>query len=169
MEYLHTLQKLFAGKKFVQYIAAERLAYISGEASELLDVISNGRFGLETDEAGNFIIRDYVNGGAVRSVFSLSGGETFLVSLALALALSTQIQMKNEAVLDFFFLDEGFGTLDEDLLNEVMETLERLQNRDRVIGLISHVSELKERVPVKLFVSPPEMGGSGSHVRLEIS
>ena len=75
--------------------------------------MTGSSYGLETDGSGMFIIRDYKNGGVSRPASTLSGGETFMASLALALALSSQIQMKGAAPLEFFFLDEGFGTLDE--------------------------------------------------------
>jgi DNA repair protein SbcC/Rad50 len=92
------------------------------------------KFALELDSESGFIIRDNSNGGAHRMVTSLSGGETFLTSLSLALALSEQIQLKGQSPLEFFFLDEGFGTLDNDLLDTVIDSLERLSSKERVIG-----------------------------------
>jgi exonuclease SbcC len=166
---VNDLEKLFQGKRFVSYMATHRLQYISGKASEQLFDISLGNFGLETDEEGNFAIRDYKNGGALRDPSSLSGGETFMVSLALALALSAQIQLKGTAPLEFFFLDEGFGTLDEDTLEVVMSALERLHHERLSIGLISHVESIKNRVPIKLIVSPAKAGLGGSRVQVELS
>jgi exonuclease SbcC len=89
--------------------------------------------------------------------------------LALALSLSTQIQLKGSAPLEFFFLDEGFGTLDANLLEVVMTSLEKLHTDQLSVGIISHVEELKERVPVKLLVTPGDAGATGSRVRLEYS
>ncbi len=163
------LEKLFQGKRFVAYMAAHRLKYISGKASEQLFDISLGNYGIETDEEGNFTIRDYKNGGVLRDPSSLSGGETFMVSLALALALSAQIQLKGTAPLEFFFLDEGFGTLDEDTLEVVLSALERLHHERLSIGLISHVESIKNRVPIKLVVSPARSGLGGSRVKIELS
>ena len=100
-------------------------------------------------------------------VTSLSGGETFLTSLALALALSEQIQLKGQSPLEFFFLDEGFGTLDNNLLDTVIDSLERLSSKERVIGLISHVPELRSRIGRRLIVDPPSSQGDGSRVRVE--
>lgn len=166
---LSDLEKLFKGKKFVEFIAANQLKYISIEASKKLKDITNGVYGLEVDENGKFIIRDYKNGGAKRDASTLSGGETFLASLALALSLSSQIQLKGTAPLELFFLDEGFGTLDDNLLDVVMSSLERLHNERLSVGIISHVESIKNRVPVKLILTPAEAGIGGSKVKIERS
>lgn len=166
---LSDLEKLFKGKKFVEFIAANQLKYISIEASKKLKDITNGVYGLEVDENGKFIIRDYKNGGAERDASTLSGGETFLASLALALSLSSQIQLKGTAPLELFFLDEGFGTLDDNLLDVVMSSLERLHHERLSVGIISHVESIKNRVPVKLILTPAEAGIGGSKVKIERS
>lgn len=166
---LSDLEKLFKGKKFVEFIAANQLKYISIEASKKLKDITNGVYGLEVDENGKFIIRDYKNGGAERDASTLSGGETFLASLALALSLSSQIQLKGTAPLELFFLDEGFGTLDYNLLDVVMSSLERLHHERLSVGIISHVESIKNRVPVKLILTPAEAGIGGSKVKIERS
>ena len=166
---LSDLEKLFKGKKFVEFVASHRLKYISIEASKQLKEISSGTYGLEVDENGRFVIRDYKNGGAARDASTLSGGETFLTSLALALALSNEIQLKGTAPLELFFLDEGFGTLDDNLLEIVMGSLERIHSERLKIGIISHVEAIKNRVPVKLIVSPAEAGKGGSKVKIERS
>ena len=114
-------------------------------------------------------MRDDANGGVRRPVNSLSGGETFLTALALALALSTQIQLRGESPLEFFFLDEGFGTLDADLLETVMNTFEKLHLQNLTIGIISHLPELKNRLARRLVVTPAEAGGVGSTVKLEMA
>lgn len=166
---LSDLEKLFKGKKFVEFIAANQLKYISIEASKKLKDITNGVYGSEVDENGKFIIRDYKNGGAKRDASTLSGGETFLASLALALSLSSQIQLKGTAPLELFFLDEGFGTLDDNLLDVVMSSLERLHHERLSVGIISHVESIKNRVPVKLILTPAEAGIGGSKVKIERS
>ncbi|MGM8288813.1 AAA family ATPase [Clostridium perfringens] len=166
---LSDLEKLFKGKKFVEFIAANQLKYISIEASKKLKDITNGVYGLEVDENGKFIIRDYKNGGAERDASTLSGGETFLASLALALSLSSQIQLKGTAPLELFFLDEGFGTLDDNLLDVVMSSLERLHHERLSVGIISHVESIKNRVPFKLILTPAEAGIGGSKVKIERS
>ena len=166
---LNDLDKLFKGKKFVEFVAATRLKYVSLEASKKLKEITNGNYGLEVDEDGRFIIRDYKNGGAERDASTLSGGETFLASLSLALALSAEIQLKGTAPLELFFLDEGFGTLDDNLLEVVMSSLERIHNDKLKVGIISHVESIKNRVPVKLLITPAEAGMGGSKVKIERS
>lgn len=168
VDLLEDLDKIVQGNRFVEYVATNQLKYIALEASKRLEVITKGRYALEIDSTLNFVMRDNFNGGLRRSVDTLSGGETFLTSLSLALALSSQIQLKGSAPLEFFFLDEGFGSLDSDLLEIVMQSLERLHNDKLSVGIISHVEELKNRVPVKLVVMPSE-AGSGSKVKIEYS
>ncbi|MBC2722460.1 AAA family ATPase [Desulfosporosinus sp.] len=166
---LKILQTVFKGNAFVEYIAQEQLTNVSLDASERLRQLTNQRYALEVDSEGGFIMRDDANGGVRRPVSSLSGGETFLTALALALALSTQIQLRGEAPLEFFFLDEGFGTLDATLLETVMNTLEKLHLQNLTIGIISHVPELKNRLSRRLVLTPAEAGGLGSKVRLEMA
>lgn len=168
LEIYNDLEKLFKGKKFVEFVALYHLKYVSIEASKKLKNISNSAYGLELDEDGKFLIRDYKNGGSLRDASTLSGGETFLASLALALALSAQIQLKGNTVLEFFFLDEGFGTLDDDLLEVVISSLEKVQNEKLSVGLISHVESIKNRVPIKLIVEPAT-NIKGSIVKIDVS
>jgi exonuclease SbcC len=131
--------------------------------------ITNNRYRLELNEQGEFVICDLYNGGVKRGCNTLSGGETFLTSLSLALALSSQIQLKGSSNMEFFFLDEGFGTLDSNLLDIVMNSLEKLQSENLTDGIISHVEELKNRVPVKLLVEPAQPGIRGTKVELNYS
>ncbi|SHJ86601.1 exonuclease SbcC [Hathewaya proteolytica DSM 3090] len=164
---LKDLTDLFKGKRFVEYVASQQLKYISRIASRNLSTITNNTYSLETDEnSSKFMIIDNKNGNARRDASTLSGGETFLISLSLALALSSQIQLKGTAPLELFFLDEGFGTLDDDLLDVVLESLEKLHSDNLSIGIISHVEKIKERVPVKLLVWPSESGLKGSTVKI---
>lgn len=169
LELLGEIESLVKGNKFVEFVAINHLKYIAREASKRLKEITNERYALEIDVEGNFTIRDDKNGGIRREAGTLSGGETFLASLALALSLSSQIQLKGSAPLEFFFLDEGFGTLDSDLLDVVMNSLERLHSEKLSVGIISHVEELKNRIPVKLIVTPSSSGEGGSKVKLEYS
>ena len=152
---------------FIDYIAEERLRYVAAKASDTLGVMTKYKYALELDTDAGFIIRDNANGGVHRMVTSLSGGETFLTSLSLALALSEQIQLKGQSPLEFFFLDEGFGTLDNNLLDTVIDSLERLSSKERVIGLISHVPELRSRIGRRLIINPPTSQGEGSMVKIE--
>jgi len=102
---LREIADLFRGNAFIKFLAARHLQYITNEATSRLGRMTGGRYAIEYDEDTNFIIRDDFNGGARRPPASLSGGETFMASLCLALALSAKIQMKSRANLSFFFLD----------------------------------------------------------------
>jgi exonuclease SbcC len=164
---LEELRRLFEGKAFVQFIAEEKLASIARDASFHLARMTKNRYGLELGAEGEFVLRDEGAGGLRRPVSTLSGGETFLTSLALALALSVEIQL-NGGRLEFFFLDEGFGTLDPELLEVVMDALERLRMADFAIGVISHVPEMRMRMPRRLIVTPAEPIGAGSRIAMEI-
>lgn len=164
---LDLLKSVLRGKAFVDFLAEEQLASMAVEASHRLGRLTNYRYALEIDSEGNFVIRDDSNGGVRRPVSSLSGGETFVASLALALALSLQIQLKGHYPLEFFFLDEGFGTLDPELLEVVVSTLERLHLEHLNIGIISHVPELRNRFPRQLVVCPAEASGKGSRLVME--
>jgi exonuclease SbcC len=165
------LLKLLQGDALVAYIAEEHMHYILKDASVRLAMLTNKRYALLMDQspgAGkDFIIQDNTNGGISRPVSTLSGGETFLVSLSLALALSSQIQLKGINPLEFFFLDEGFGTLDPQLLEVVMDSLEKLRHENLTVGIISHVPELRNRISRRLIVTPATVSGSGSRVRIE--
>jgi exonuclease SbcC len=167
LQKLEKLQSVFKGNTFVEYVAEEQLQQVSRDASERLRQLTRGRYAIEVDSQGGFIMRDDANGGVRRPVSTLSGGETFLTSLALALSLSTQIQLRGEYPLQFFFLDEGFGTLDVDLLDTVVTALEKLQAQNLSVGVISHVGELRARLQRKLIVEPAEPSGKGSTVYLE--
>lgn len=161
------LQKKFKGRKFVNFLARKRLDYIAYEASKRLKKITKGRYLLNVDKYCDFNIVDAFNSNHVRDCSTLSGGETFIVSLVLALALSSQLQLKGNIQLEFFFLDEGFGTLDTTLLDRVIEVLEEIRWKDKMkIGIISHVEDLKIRIPRRLEVSPAIPGERGSLVKL---
>nr|WP_240545983.1 SbcC/MukB-like Walker B domain-containing protein [Paenibacillus artemisiicola] len=164
---LKSLQTVFRGNAFVEYVAEEQLVQVCRAASERLGFLTKRRYALEVDSGGGFVIRDDAAGGLRRPVSTLSGGETFLASLALALALSGQIQLRGKYPLQFFFLDEGFGTLDPELLDTVITALEKLHHETLAVGVISHVPELRARLPRRLIVTPSEPFGRGSAVELE--
>ncbi len=107
---------------------------------------------------------DHYN-GTERSVRTLSGGESFLASLSLALGLSDEIQASAGGIrLDTMFVDEGFGTLDDETLRQVMKALSGLTEQNRLVGIISHVSELKERIDRQIVVTKEKSGGSSVRV-----
>ena len=138
-----------------RWLAAAVLDALVVDASASLAELSGGQFEL-THKAGEFYVVDHADADSQRSVRTLSGGETFQASLALALALSAQMSSlaaAGAARLDSIFLDEGFGTLDAATLEVVAETLENLAHGDRMVGVITHVPALAELVPVRLLVS----------------
>ena len=113
--------------------------------------------GLELD------IVDHIN-TTERSVNTLSGGEAFLASLALALGLSDEVQMSTGIKLDTLFVDEGFGSLDSEALSKAYATLAGLTEGNRLVGIISHVAELKERIDKQIVVSKLKTGGSMAQI-----
>jgi exonuclease SbcC len=117
-----------------------------------------GQSGLELD------IVDHIN-TTERSVNTLSGGEAFLASLALALGLSDEVQMSTGIRLDTLFVDEGFGSLDSEALSKAYSTLAGLTEGNRLVGIISHVAELKERIHNQIIVTKERSGGSAARIR----
>jgi len=167
--YFEVLQKLLRGNRFVEFLAMNQLDYILKEASRRLMIMTANRYRLEVDSRGNFRISDHHQGGVSRDLRSLSGGETFMASLALALAMSSRLQLRGKIRLETFLLDEGFGSLDAALLDVVMHSLETLIGDQLSVGLISHVEALKARVPVRLDVTPAEPGVTGSRVQVVVN
>ncbi len=144
------LKKLIDNNRFMEFVAEEHLETVAVNASGRLVSLTGGRYFLRYQ--GGFFVGDNFNGGELRGVNTLSGGETFLVSLSLALALGAEICARSLRPIEFFFLDEGFGTLDEQLIDTVMDSLEKLRSERFCIGIISHVAELKHRIERKLTV-----------------
>ncbi len=122
----------------------------------MLRRLSGGQYSLEAVDGGtDLAVIDHANADERRPVRSLSGGETFQASLAFALALSDHLASLTSATaarLDAIFLDEGFGTLDADSLDTVAATIEALAGGGRMVGIVTHVRELAERVPVRYAV-----------------
>ena len=116
-----------------------------------------GQTGLELD------VIDHYN-GTERSVKTLSGGESFKASLALALGLSDEVQMSTGIQLDTLFVDEGFGSLDPESLHQAYNTLAGLTEGNRLVGIISHVAELKERIDKQIVVTKEKSGGSKAQI-----
>ena len=138
-------------------------------ASTILGDLSGGAYTLAVDaRSGGFGVVDHTNASQVRSARTLSGGETFLASLALALALADQVAglaAEGTARLESLFLDEGFGTLDADTLDVVATALDELGARGRMVGVVTHVRELADRLPVRFEVR--KIGGSSAVERVE--
>lgn len=143
---------------FEQWLMAGALADLVSGANDLLDQLSGGGYSLHSDDSGSFSIVDHRNADEMRSVSTLSGGETFLVSLALALSLAETLAAKGGSGLDAIILDEGFGTLDDESLDTVASVLEELTGRGLMVGVITHVKELAARAPVRYEVTREPRG-----------
>jgi len=142
---LRTLHGDLAPSRFLEFVLDERRRALGELASEHLEVLTGGRY--RFDESGDFQMVDLTAANAVRAPSSLSGGETFLASLGLALALA-EIVAREGGRLDSFFLDEGFGSLDPEHLDLAMDGVERLVTAgpDRLVVLVSHVPAMRDRI-----------------------
>ena len=164
--------------ELIAWIQEEALARLAEAGSRHLQKLSQNRYTLRlgsgTEEPTaradqDFFVVDGWNGDSIRSVRTLSGGETFLASLALALALAeslTDLGAESRATdaLESLFLDEGFGTLDTDTLDTVVGALDALHGGDRLVGIVTHVRDLAERLPVRL-----EVGRTGNTATVRIA
>ncbi len=160
LENLKTLKSLFSSNGFVDFMSIRYLHNIIELANVRFQKMTRQHYKLVLYGDNNELyIEDFLNGGKKRSLKSLGGGHTFQACLALALALSENIQKMASIDQQFFFLDEGFGTLDKNAVQLVFETLKSLKNENRVVGLISHVEELQQEMDVFLKITPnPELG-----------
>ncbi len=159
-ENLKTIQNLFYKAGFVQYVSSIYLKQLCENANIRFHRMTRNQLSLQINETNDFEIIDYLNEGKSRSVKTLSGGQSFQVSLSLALALAESVQTNAQSDKNFFFIDEGFGTQDSDAVNVVFETLLSLQKENRIVGIISHVEELKDRIPVALSITKDDEKGS---------
>ena len=151
------LSKDLQRNRFPEYLLTKVQEQLAFRASTIMRETSEGRYDLRLNE-GNYYVLDAWNTGELREAKTLSGGETFIASLSLALALSETIA--GNTVLGALFLDEGFGTLDTDTLHSVATVLESLTEEGRMVGLITHVAELTERIPNRLMVKKDARGSS---------
>ncbi|WP_214411876.1 AAA family ATPase [Sphaerisporangium fuscum] len=162
----HELAQLLRADGFERWLCSEALELLVAAASDTLRELSDGQYELALGGRNEIEVIDYAEAGMRRNVRTLSGGETFQAALALALALSEQVAGMAAAAsrsLDSIFLDEGFGTLDPATLDTVATTLERLAtSRERMVGLVTHVPALADRVPVRFEVTRDT---TGSHLR----
>jgi len=145
----HTLSQDLQSNKFQEYILDSLQQELANRASVLLQQLSDDRYLLQI-ESGDYWVSDNWNGGEKRRVRTLSGGETFAASLSMALALSEKLSMGIE--LGSLFLDEGFGSLDSETLESVTQILESLRQGDRLIGVITHIQSLADRLPTQIHV-----------------
>ncbi len=159
-ENLKLMMNLFKGAGFVQYVSSIYLRQLCDHANIRFHRMTRNQLSLQLNENNDFEIIDYLNEGRSRSVKTLSGGQAFQVSLSLALALAESVQSNAQADKNFFFIDEGFGTQDTESVNIVFETLSNLMKENRIVGIISHVEELKEKMPTALNIIKDEERGS---------
>jgi len=151
--------------RFQAFVLDETFRELANGASIRLMALS-GRYTLEYRE-DTFYVVDHDNAREQRSTDTLSGGETFLASLALALELSEQVQRASSAVpLDSLFIDEGFGTLDPATLDTAAGAIESLQVGGRMVGIITHVQDLADRLPARVVV---EKRSDGSRIRVDVA
>jgi exonuclease SbcC len=156
---IQTLKRLFSASGFVNYISSVYLQQLCEASNERFYKLTKQQLRLELTEGNNFQIRDYLNEGRLRSVKTLSGGQTFQASLCLALALAESIPQQSRANQNFFFLDEGFGSQDKESLRIVFESLKALRQENRIVGVISHVEELQQEIDTYLTIAnDPEKG-----------
>ncbi len=160
LEDIKTLKQLFKGNGFVKYISSVYLQELVHSSNERFYKLSGQKLSLELNGENDFEIRDYLNGGKLRNVKTLSGGQTFQAALSLALALSDNTKKLSGADENFFFLDEGFGSLDKESLQIVFETLKSLRHENRIVGIISHVEEMNQEIDIHLKVRNHEETGS---------
>jgi exonuclease SbcC len=146
------LSLVLRSDRFEKWLVNEALERLVLGASDTLELLSGNQYALAVNEGNEFEVIDHRNADDRRAAKTLSGGETFQASLALALTLADQVGAMaagGAAKLDSIFLDEGFGTLDADSLDAVASALETLGSDERMVGIVTHVRELAERVPVR--------------------
>ncbi|MFE7461095.1 AAA family ATPase [Streptomyces sp. NPDC057554] len=153
------------------YVLAARLEQVAAAATARLQRMSSGRYTLVHSDArtggrraglGLHVVDAWT--GSERDTATLSGGETFFASLALALGLADVVTEEAGGVrLDTLFIDEGFGSLDDQTLDEVLDVLDSLRERDRSVGIVSHVADLRRRIPARLEVAKDRHGSTVHH------
>lgn len=160
---LNNLYELIGKDEFRNFILSLIETTLIDQTNKELESLYQGRYSLIQTHKKNrsmseFLILDYFRDGMTRKVSTLSGGETFLVSLAMALALAELTRGSTE--IDSLFIDEGFGTLDQDSIDEVYELLEKIQHSGKQIGIISHVQSLTSRIGININLEKNSLGVS---------
>jgi exonuclease SbcC len=162
-ESLEKLNQLLGKDEFRNYVLSIIESQLITQTNTELKSLCNGRYNIIQTNKHNkmiseFKIVDHFNDGMERKVSTLSGGETFLVSLAMAIALAELT--RGNAQIDSLFIDEGFGTLDIDSIDEVFELLTTIQHTGKQIGIISHIQELTSRIPINIHLDKNNIGNS---------
>lgn len=156
---LSILNGLFQANGFVNYVSTIYLQNLCDVANVRFHRMTKNQLSLSVNDKNEFDVIDYLNNGNMRSVKTLSGGQLFQASLCLALALAESVQTLSKGDKNFFFIDEGFGTQDQESIAIVFETLQTLYKENRIVGIISHVAEMKESIPRSITVEKdPERG-----------
>jgi len=160
------LVKLLRNDAFRRWLLDEVFAALVTGANVRLADLTKGQYSLDTSK-GDFEVIDNLSAGNRRSVRTLSGGETFLVSLGLALALADQVAETSvgSVRLESIFLDEGFGTLDAETLDVVGSVISELGASGKTVGIVTHVAELAEQMPVRYEIGKGAAGATVSEVR----
>lgn len=160
------LARMLMANRFQAYVQQEALATLAADGSRRLERLSAERYRLRLDEkAQEFEVIDKWNDEEARSVKTLSGGETFLASLALSLALAESLpglSAGHRVVLDSIFLDEGFGSLDAEALDRAADALDALRGENRMVCVVTHLGDLAQRLPARVVVAKSETGSSVS-------
>ncbi len=157
---LEELERLFRGRAFIQFLAYEYLRALCYHANAYFQQWTHGLLALEVDEKAQLTVRDLSHGGLCRPIHTLSGGQLFQASLAMALALSDMTRASARLRQCLFFIDEGFGNLDRESLGLVMDTLRQLRRHGRLVGLISHREELQQELESYVSIVPDRKHGS---------
>lgn len=157
-EHLDDLARLFRSSGFVDYASSIYLQNLIHAANDRFHQMTHQQLHLELGEGNSFWVRDLLNGGHMRLLKTLSGGQKFQAALSLALALADHIHIRNESKHNFFFLDEGFGSLDKNALQTVFETLKSLRKENRIVGIISHVEDLQQEIQTYLRIIESDEG-----------
>jgi exonuclease SbcC len=157
---LDTIQKLFTASGFMNFVSTMYLENLVKSANQRFREMTSQQLELILNAENEFEIRDYLNGGNTRSVKTLSGGQTFQASLSLALSLIDNVQCFANDSKKFFFIDEGFGSQDKDSLQVIFDTLKSLRKENRVVGIISHVEELKQSIAAHVSIENSSEYGS---------
>ena len=160
------LASYIARNALVDYVSEEYLYLITQYANKFVYSISRGKYMLKysNENSGEFLAIDNFNGGMTRSIKTLSGGERFIFSLSLALGVSQSIAVNNNKSFNFFFIDEGFGNLSDDYINDVLECFDSLIKLDFTVGFITHVEKMEEYIINKVVVTK-ENNEEGSIIR----
>jgi exonuclease SbcC len=162
-EDLNVMKQLFNGAGFVKYVSSVYMKQLIEYANKRFHKLTKQSLSLVLNGKNGFDVIDYLNNGRSRNVKTLSGGQMFQASLSLALALAGSVQKQNRSDKNFFFLDEGFGTQDEESLRLVFDTIKSLRKENRVVGIISHVDDLQNEISTYLTIKKDDENGSLIH------